>query len=219
MGAGKFSCDGCSKSYTWKPELANKRVKCKCGHALTVPADDPAAEALPPDFEDLYALAEGTPVEAALTPPPFSRGGATCPSCKASVDTDAVICVSCGTNLKTGKKLKTKAVKAGAAEGATSGGAAVGGLGYAGMSGRQRAQAAEKRDVFFHPVKDLYIPAGLIVLGTVLSYVALVYHHGVRNPGAAIFAVGMMTLINLVLTIPGILLTIKLFDLGLGPIG
>src|SRR4051812_39539607 len=99
--AGKFSCDACGKSYSWKAELAGRRVKCKCGGVMTVPASDPAAvdDALPPDFEDLYALAEGTPVADAVTPPAFTRGGgAACPSCGAQVDSAAVLCVSCGTN-------------------------------------------------------------------------------------------------------------------------
>ena len=46
--AGKFSCEGCNRSYTWKPELAGKRVKCKCGHVMTVselPPSPPVAEA------------------------------------------------------------------------------------------------------------------------------------------------------------------------------
>lgn len=33
----RFSCDGCAKSYPWKPELTNKKAKCKCGAILTVP--------------------------------------------------------------------------------------------------------------------------------------------------------------------------------------
>ena len=58
---GKFSCDGCGKTYAWKAELAGRRVKCKCGQALTVPAQDPAAamyEAPPEGFDDLYAFAD-----------------------------------------------------------------------------------------------------------------------------------------------------------------
>jgi hypothetical protein len=47
----RFGCDGCGKSYPWKPELTNKKAKCKCGAILTVPdlsepepaADDPPA--------------------------------------------------------------------------------------------------------------------------------------------------------------------------------
>ena len=76
--AGRFSCDACGKSYSWKAQLAGRWVKCKCGGVMTVPASDPAAveDALPPDFEDLYALADGTPVPEAVTPPAFTRGTA-----------------------------------------------------------------------------------------------------------------------------------------------
>src|SRR4051812_37400970 len=72
MGAaGKFTCDQCLKSYSWKPELAGRRVKCKCGPPLSVPKDDPAAaaDALPPEFEDLYALSAGAPADDAVPPP------------------------------------------------------------------------------------------------------------------------------------------------------
>src|SRR5438045_654052 len=109
--AGKFSCEGCGKSYSWKAELAGRRVKCKCGGVMTVPKADPAAaaEELPPEFEDLYALAEG-PVVEAVTPPAFSRSGAgaTCPSCGAGVESGAVLCAGCGAKLKSGKKSKSK---------------------------------------------------------------------------------------------------------------
>ena len=192
--AGKFSCDACQKRYTWKPELAGKRVKCKCGGVITVPSTDPAApppepdDALPPDFDDLYALAEGTPVANAVTPPAYAR----------SAPTPALATATAG-----GGGGRTNAM-----------------LGYAQMAPKRHGGDEERGgDLFFHPVKDLYIPGALVVAGTILSYLAIVFHHGVRNPGAALFAVGLMTLINLILTVPAVLLTVKLFDLGLGPIG
>jgi hypothetical protein len=43
----RFSCDGCGKSYNWKPELSNKKVKCKCGAVMTAP--DLSAPAEPED--------------------------------------------------------------------------------------------------------------------------------------------------------------------------
>jgi hypothetical protein len=56
MGSPKFACEGCKRNYTWKPEIAGKRVKCKCGQVLTVPQKIEApAEA---EADDLYALAE-----------------------------------------------------------------------------------------------------------------------------------------------------------------
>jgi type II secretory pathway pseudopilin PulG len=121
MAAGKFSCDGCGKSYSWKPELAGRRVKCKCGQAMSVPATDPAAAAaddLPDGFADFAALGDGAPSgrhdddgahAAVAAPPARAKGGAAkCPTCGRAIDAGAVICVGCGTNLKTGKKLKTQ---------------------------------------------------------------------------------------------------------------
>src|SRR4051812_7817741 len=128
MAVGQFSCSGCGKSYAWKPEIAGKRVKCKCGERLSVPATDPAeaeAEPMPEGFDDLMALADGAPVSepsyapepavAAAAPArsPKRSGGAAvgggaggaaggaCPSCGARVDAAAVLCVNCGHNLKT----------------------------------------------------------------------------------------------------------------------
>ena len=34
----KFNCPGCGKEYKWKPELAGKKGKCKCGSVFVVPA-------------------------------------------------------------------------------------------------------------------------------------------------------------------------------------
>jgi hypothetical protein len=126
MGAtGTFSCDACGKTYAWKPEIAGKRVKCKCGGKLTVPATDPAAAAVgagPEGFDDLMALAEGTPAHEESYAPPVAaaastrtaarpaKSGSVCPSCNSPVDAAAVICINCGHNLKTGKKLKTARV-------------------------------------------------------------------------------------------------------------
>lgn len=52
-----FSCDACGKSYAWKPAIAGKKAKCKCGSVLEVPADEPEG-----NLDDLYALAPEGPV-------------------------------------------------------------------------------------------------------------------------------------------------------------
>ena len=118
MGAGQFTCDSCGKTYAWKPQLAGKRVKCKCGSPLTVPKSDPAARD-DGGLDDLAALAHGgddygdAPVVA----------GPRCPSCGEGVDPSAVICINCGTNLKTGKRLATATVAAAPAGGGRAGAA------------------------------------------------------------------------------------------------
>ena len=54
---GKFSCDKCGKSYKWKPELAGKKVKCKCGNIMAAPAEEPVAAEPEVDLDSLYELA------------------------------------------------------------------------------------------------------------------------------------------------------------------
>ena len=107
MGVGQFSCDNCGKSYAWKPQLAGKRVKCKCGSPLSVPKTDPAAHD-DGGLDDLAALAHGGD---AYDDAP-AAAGPRCPSCGEGVDPSAVICINCGTNLKTGKRLATATVAA-----------------------------------------------------------------------------------------------------------
>jgi hypothetical protein len=53
----QFTCSACQRTYSWKKELAGKRVKCKCGQPVTVPAAPPEP---PPEPEDdgLYDLAD-----------------------------------------------------------------------------------------------------------------------------------------------------------------
>src|SRR4051794_22791540 len=90
-------CPTCGKTYAFKPALAGKRVKCKCGGVIAVPAAPAAermeesAEATPPGFEDMDfgagAAAEAPPANpgplaskssprgAAPTAPPLASGG------------------------------------------------------------------------------------------------------------------------------------------------
>ncbi len=106
----KFTCQACGKQYTWKPELAGKRAKCKCGQMMTVPQQLHSDE---PDLDALYDLAEDEPARPARTAPqaavtiPAQQAGARCPSCSAPMQPGAVLCVNCGFNLKTGKKMGT----------------------------------------------------------------------------------------------------------------
>ena len=50
--AGQFSCESCGKSYRWKPELAGRRAKCKCGAVMLCPATEPGRQE-----DDLFELA------------------------------------------------------------------------------------------------------------------------------------------------------------------
>jgi hypothetical protein len=207
MSAGKFSCDGCNKSYTWKPELAGRRVKCKCGHVMTVPNADPAAamyEAPPEGFEDLYSLAEEKVVQAvpAYVKPQAVGAGAPVPASRGAVRNAAAA--------------PTPAAKPARAPG---GNKAL--LGYAQMASQRGGRAEEQAaggNVFWNPVTDLYVPAALIVLGMFLSFFEIRWALGINSIPFAIGAVGVMTIINVVFGFAGILIAARLLDLGLGPI-
>ena len=69
---GKFQCDACARSFAWKPELAGKRAKCKCGQTIVVPQ----AEQEPEPADDLYDFAESSappPPKAMVAPPVVSQ--------------------------------------------------------------------------------------------------------------------------------------------------
>src|SRR5436190_22858113 len=59
-------CPSCGKRYSWKAELAGRKIKCKCGQVTTVPAGAPEA----PIAEDSYDLADEP---ATITPPKSSK--------------------------------------------------------------------------------------------------------------------------------------------------
>jgi hypothetical protein len=80
-GAGVISCPECAASYPWKPQLAGKKVRCKCGKLFE--AKPPKAlPAQPVDEPDVFALEEDSEVSAIPKPKkPATRmpmaGGAT----------------------------------------------------------------------------------------------------------------------------------------------
>ena len=76
-GAGVISCPGCGASYPWKPQLAGKKVRCKCGKlfAAEAPKALPAEPAEEPDIfafdEDIDVRAIPEPQHLAALPPAF----------------------------------------------------------------------------------------------------------------------------------------------------
>jgi hypothetical protein len=107
-----ITCPGCARSYKWKPELAGRKAKCKCGQSVRFPEENPAAGAslevpvVEPAGE--YDMTEpvqrhAAPVEQA-PPEPTAR----CRGCQAPMPEGGVLCTSCGMNQQTGKTISTK---------------------------------------------------------------------------------------------------------------
>ncbi len=58
----QFGCDACGKQYTWEPQLAGRRVRCKCGQVVVVPSS-------PPEAEGPYDIAPEEPAMSPSSPP------------------------------------------------------------------------------------------------------------------------------------------------------
>ena len=134
-----FSCTSCGKQYRWKPELAGKAVKCKCGSPIRVPKQPGGAAAAP------AARAAHAPPPPPPPPPPptpkakparpvqeddgmdalyaladqeaasgdeasASADSQRCPACRSKLAPDAVICMNCGFDRRKGAVVKTSVV-------------------------------------------------------------------------------------------------------------
>ncbi len=102
MGDATFQCDVCGRRFAWKPKLAGKKARCKCGETVLVPE-------VSPQDDQAYGLADEAPPP--TTPPPQTTGAARCRSCNTALSPGAVVCVRCGTNQQTGQRLATDTTK------------------------------------------------------------------------------------------------------------
>jgi hypothetical protein len=48
-----FTCDACGRSYAWKPELAGRRITCKCGEMFFAPDEAPASAVVDPTLMEV----------------------------------------------------------------------------------------------------------------------------------------------------------------------
>lgn len=111
-------CGSCQKKFKAGDQLAGKKVKCpQCGSVITIPQPQPPAAASSPppppppspfqssvasilDEEDIPLQAMPKP---AATPAQPSR---LCPGCGAGLSEQAVLCVHCGFDTRSGRKLE-----------------------------------------------------------------------------------------------------------------
>src|SRR3954471_20954528 len=194
----KFNCSTCGKEYRWKPELAGKKAKCKCGNVVAIPAKAPAAAApvaarpaarpAPKPAEQgagldgLYALAQAEKKATVRTAQvDDAAGGYRCPSCSSNMPAGALVCPSCNLDIRTGMRTP---VAAGAGAGvlaaagaygpaSSSGRGGAGALPYGGGGrGAASAGAGSDKDVMWEggKARSLYLPIGLIVLGLLFYF-------------------------------------------------
>ncbi len=128
MSEEKITCSNCGKQFPFKPDLAGKKVKCKCGNVFVVPNLLVAKELdLDLDLPDIHEIKPDSPPppppKKPAAPPPLPKADDddaaapnVCPNCYADLAPAAVICIQCGYNRKTKKKLSTAAATGDAEE-------------------------------------------------------------------------------------------------------
>lgn len=228
----KFNCASCGKEYRWKPELAGKKAKCKCGSVIAVPAKPPAAPRPKPgeveDLDGLYALAQEEKKATSRAAVDENAGGYRCPSCSSSMPAGAVICPNCQLDMRTGVRMPAMA------GGGAAGGVAAAAGAYAnttraarvlayGGGGAGAASHAERasRDVAFEGGKfrSLYLPIGLIVLGVLFYFGQVAFSNNRLAAGVMIGMVFGRVVMDSVLIFVAMMIAVKGFDMGFGAFG
>ncbi len=131
----KFHCSGCQKKIGVPENYAGKMVRCpQCKEPAKVPVPAPPAQVAQPvaaasqeneliwTDDLLKGAAQGAAVAAmtssqAVTHGMFQAGGNTCPTCGRPCANDAVLCVTCGYNFKSGHQVRLQLEKPAAVKG------------------------------------------------------------------------------------------------------
>ena len=93
----------CGKSFTAPKGLSGKVVKCpKCQKPVKVGVAMPKSKPEPANSAFTDLLDEVGAVQA--------KSSQSCPSCKADMPLDAVLCVVCGYHAEAGKRLRTRRI-------------------------------------------------------------------------------------------------------------
>jgi hypothetical protein len=242
-----FGCTACGRQYAWKDTLAGRKVRCKCGQVMIAPVLAPLAPhaqpgprapaALPPkehepDPDDLlYALADDAEQAArdrARRAAMAAAGEASgCADCGAALPAGAVVCVECGLNLKTGRRLEVNTKSLPPAPAATlrtaSGSTPRGGVvpyapGARGGDDRDRDHAHDA--LGGPPLRESYIPSALVMAGLVAQcLLAMHTSKGLISFADAMPIIGVRLGINLVLSFVGIAIVMNVMQVGFGAVG
>src|SRR5688500_6186176 len=99
----------CGKRQKAPASAVGKKAKCpKCGNVIRIEAPPPADEDGGLDLNALYDIAERE-AQVAATQEASAPAQMRCPSSAAGIDAGAVLCVNCGYDMRSKKKLAPKA--------------------------------------------------------------------------------------------------------------
>jgi hypothetical protein len=107
----EFACH-CGNRLLVGDEHAGKRAKCsQCGQVVIIPGGKPEAAKTVAKATSAAAasaaLISKSIAPSTRTTAPVASSGRRCPSCHGPLSAEAVLCVNCGYNLKSGKKMST----------------------------------------------------------------------------------------------------------------
>ncbi|HZN64309.1 MAG TPA: DMT family transporter [Tepidisphaeraceae bacterium] len=235
----KFSCTSCGKEFRWKPELAGKKAKCKCGSVISVPAKPPAAPAPKSedmDLDQLYALAQE---EQKATSRPVAEEevatGYRCPGCSSSLAPGTVICPNCQMDMRTGQRPTRQAAGSvsdaargfvtsnrgggGAPAMVMRGGAGV--LPYGGGVPQGTNAARASQDMIWEggKARSLYLPVGLIILGVLFYFGTYGMGANRMTAGLLLLFVGVRVVLDAMLILVAMFIAVRAFDMGFGAFG
>lgn len=239
-----LTCSGCQKRYVWKAVYAGRKVKCRCGQVLVMPAQDPAAAAAPyaPDTTPApFELAIETPLPSSRTKKPAGQDRAdgkapitpspSLDELQASLELSpsATAGASHDTDAHTDEGDLSANDDSGTFELAAEPQASVSSTRIASaalaaaMSAKPSAVAAalENREdeVILSPWKEKYIPGGIAVVG-VITQIALWFFFANTASHAAIGAAGMLVaevFILMPIAIVAVFITARIMNIGFGP--
>jgi hypothetical protein len=97
----KFSCPSCQQHIQCEQGYAGMEIACPACHAKMVVPGAVSAPALG------LRMSAAAPPPPPAPPPAPAATGRTCPSCGNPVAPAAIMCIKCGTNLRTGQRMAT----------------------------------------------------------------------------------------------------------------
>ena len=191
------TCAGCGKRYRVKPELAGRKVRCKCGEVFAMPEAAAAGIAV-----DEFEVAASGPASSsgrppASSPPPPSRDK--CPQCGASLPKQAVLCVQCGYHRTTGQAMGTRT-----------------GLRVDDEELRERHAAEQERA---YMVKEYYAPIAMLAIGVAVFLAGGWYLEGVTSIPIFMIATSIALAIQVAVMLLACVLTSKLLSVSFGSLG
>ncbi|CAN5440464.1 hypothetical protein BH09PLA1_BH09PLA1_35990 [soil metagenome] len=199
----RFTCEGCGKQYRWKSQLAGRRVKCaKCGTIMTAPQNPPGDD----HDDELYDLVPDerparkhqqfeydTELEAGGT------GIAMAPPAIYSSPAHPVV-KPAAPMFAPGAKPRPVAYRSLA---------------------RPEARTNEIDNYIGSRKKDLYFPAALILVGTIIEFIRAILIARSPSTGLAYASVyvGVSLIVNTTIMLIGVLLAAKFIGISFGPVG